>query len=377
MIPLTRPHFGPEETRAATAAIESGWVSQGAKVEAFERAVAGFCGTREAVAVSSCTAALHLSLLALQIGPGDQVVCPSMSFIATANTIRYAGATPVFADVDPRTFNLDPDSAEAALTNRTKAIMVVHQIGLPADLDRFNAIGAKHNVKILEDAAPALGSRYRNEPIGGHSEMACFSFHARKIITTGEGGMITTNNAGYARQLRLLRHHGMSVPDTVRHESKRVLTERYECLGYNYRMSDVHAAIGLEQVKKLPAILRRRCALAGRYDEALRTHPRLELPHVPAFAEPNFQSYAVRLKDDAPWTVDDLRQQLRDQGIATGRGVMLAHEEAPYRGAPVPLTLERSENASRRSFLLPLYPDLTFSDQDRVIDALVRANRHG
>ena len=206
MIPITKPYFGSEEAEAAYNAVESGWVSQGPKVAEFERAFAEYCGTAEAVAVSNCTAALHLALVVLGVGDGDEVICPSMSFVATANAIRQTGATPVFAEVDPQTYNLDPDSAQAAITPRTKAILVVHQIGLPVDIDQFLAIGKKHGIKILEDAACAIGSRYRRRPIGGHSEMACFSFHPRKIITTGEGGMITTNNAEYASRLRLLRN---------------------------------------------------------------------------------------------------------------------------------------------------------------------------
>ena len=279
LIPITIPYLGEEEERAAQAAIRSGWVTQGPKVAQFERAVADYCGTAEAVAVSSCTTALHLALLVLEVGPGDEVICPSMSFIATANSIRYTGATPVFADVDPRTYNLDPDAVEALITRRTKAILVVHQIGLPADIDRFLALAEKYGVKIVEDAACAIGSRYKGKPIGGHTEMACFSFHPRKVITTGEGGMITTNNVDYAKRLRLLRQHGMSVPDTVRHGAKRVIIEQYVCLGYNYRMTDIQAAIGIEQMKKLDWIVRRRRELASRYTEALSDHPWLRAPY--------------------------------------------------------------------------------------------------
>jgi len=372
VIPITKPFFDAAEALAAKATVESGWVTQGPKVAEFERAVAAFCGSAEAVAVCNCTAALHLSLVVSGVGPGDEVICPSMSFIATANSIRQTGATPVFADVDPRTYNLDPDAAEAAITPRTKAILVVHQIGQPAEIDRFLNIGAKHGIKILEDAACAIGSRYKGRPIGSHSELVCFSFHPRKVISTGEGGMITTNNPEYARQLRLLRQHGMSVPDTVRHAAKRVVAEEYVCQGYNYRLTDIQAAIGIEQMKKLDWIVARRRELAARYLAALESHPWIRPPYVPDFAEPNFQSYAVHLTEDAPVGRDELLQWLLDQQIATRRGIMLSHAEPAYAGYPAP-SLPHSESASARSFLLPLYPQMTSEEQDLVIAALFRA----
>ncbi len=377
MIPITKPHLGREESEAARAVVESGWVTQGPKVAQFERAVADYCGTAEAVAVSSCTAALHLALLVLEVGPGDEVICPSMSFIATANAICYTGARPVFADVDPLTYNLDPDSARAAITPRTKAVMLVHQIGLPADLDRFLALGEQYGLKILEDAACAIGSRYQGRPIGGHGEMACFSFHPRKVITTGEGGMITTDNAAYAARLRLLRQHGMTVPDTVRHGAAKVIIEEYACLGYNYRMTDVQAAIGIEQVKKLDGIVRRRRELAARYTEALRDHPWLRPPHVPQYAEPNYQSYAVQLTGDAPLGRDELMQRLLDEGIATRRGIMLSHLEPPYRDGQRGGDLKASETASEKSILLPLFPEMTEAQQQKVIERMIAAAAGG
>jgi dTDP-4-amino-4,6-dideoxygalactose transaminase len=370
LIPITKPYLGADEAEAARKAVESGWVTQGPKVAEFERMVADYCGTAHAVAVSSCTTALHLALLVLDVGPGDEVICPSMSFIATANAIRHAGATPVFAEVDPRTYNLDPDAAEAALTPRTKVIMPVHQIGLPADMDRFSALAARHGVKILEDAACAIGSRYKGRPIGGHSEMACFSFHPRKVITTGEGGMITTNNAAYAERLRLLRQHGMSVRDTERHTAQHVIMEDYLCVGYNYRLTDIQAVIGIEQMKKLPWIVARRRELARRYTEVLADHPWLRPPYIPDYAEPNFQSYAVQLTEDAPLSRNELMQRLLAAGIATRRGIMLAHREPPYRQGFPPGKLSHSEHCSEASLLLPLYPQMQDTDIETVASAL-------
>jgi dTDP-4-amino-4,6-dideoxygalactose transaminase len=373
MIPIALPFLGAEEGRAAQAAVESGWVSQGPKVAEFERLFAAACGTSHAVAVSNCTTALHLAFHALGIGPGDEVICPSMSFIATANAIRHTGATPVFADVDPRTFNLDPAATAAAITPRTKAILPVHQIGLPADMDAFVELGRKHKLHIVEDAACAIGSRYHDQPIGGHGEMACFSLHPRKVITTGEGGMITTNSPELADRLRLLRQHAMSVSDTVRHAAKQVVIEQYTEVGFNYRMTDIQAAVGIVQLGRLTEIVQRRRALAARYDRALAAHPFLSPPYVPADVLHNYQSYATTLADGAPITRDALMQLLLDRNIATRRGVMLSHLEPAYRDQSLRHPLPCSEQASNQSLLLPLYPSLSEADQDRVVAELFAA----
>ena len=370
MIPITIPYLGDEEQQAVGLVLESGWLTQGPRVAEFERVVADYCGAAHAVAVSSCTAALHLALLALDIGPGDEVICPSMSFIATANAIRYTGATPVFADVDPATYNITADTIRAVVTPRTKAILVVHQIGLPADLDPIHALADRFGLQVVEDAACAIGSRYKGRRIGSHGQMVCFSFHPRKVISTGEGGMILTPNPEHAARMRLLRQHGMSVTDAVRHDARQVIVERYVCLGYNYRMTDMQAAIGIEQMKRLDWICRRRRQLAHGYTQALDDHPWLRAPHVPAYAEPNFQSYAVQLADNAPISRDELMQQLLDQRIATRRGIMLAHRESPYAGSVQPGQLTASERASDRSVLLPLFPQMAEQQQAAVIEAL-------
>lgn len=373
-IPITRPTLGEAEAAAAREAILSGWVTQGPQVAAFEREFAEFVGARFACAVSSCTAALHLALHALGIGAGDEVITVSHSFIATANVIRYCGATPVFVDIDPRTYNLDPQRLLEAITPRTKAIVPVHQIGLPCDLAAILAIAAEHHLPVVEDAACAAGSEIRWqgnwERIGKpHGAVACFSFHPRKVITTGDGGMLTTNDPELDRQFRLLRQHGMSVPDTQRHAARQVIFEEYPLVGFNYRMTDVQGAMGRVQLQRLPDLVRRRVELAERYTAAIELVPGLVAPNVPEWARTNYQSYAVRVLPEYPLTRDELMQTLLDAGISTRRGIMNAHQEAAYAGA-ARFPLPESEQARDSVVLLPLYESLSEAEQDRVLAVL-------
>src|SRR5581483_8779000 len=273
-IPIAKPELGEEEAAAAREAILSGWVTQGPRVAAFEERFAAYVGAPHPCAVSNCTTALHLALHVLGVRPGDEVVTVSHSFIATANVVKYCGATPVFVDIDPRTYNIDPAKIEAAITPRTKAIMPVHQMGLPCDMPAVLAVAEKHGLPVVEDAACAIGSEIRVngrwDRVGRpHGTIACFSFHPRKIVTTGDGGMLTTRDPAIDAKFRLLRQHAMSVPDTVRHGSKSVIFEEYPEVGFNYRMTDIQAAVGRVQLGRLPEILARRRELAGVYAEAL------------------------------------------------------------------------------------------------------------
>lgn len=367
-IPFSRPTLRGDEGDAVARVIASGWVSQGPRVREFEMAFAERVGAAEAIAVSNCTTALQLALHVAGVGPGDEVIVPSMSFIATANAVWQCGAQPVFADVDPRTFNLDPDAAERVITERTKAIMPVHQLGLPADMDRFLALGDRHGLELVEDAACAIGATYRSRPIGSLGPLTCFSLHPRKVITTGEGGMITLQDADVAARLRRLRQHAMDVSDLARHNAKDVVIESYPERGWNYRMTDMQAALGLCQLEQLDEILAARRRLAERYTAAIEGMPFLEPPYEPGYAERTWQSYAVTLAHDSPVDRTELMRRLLLDGVPTRRGVMAIHEEPAYAGSGA--DLPQTAIASGRSLMLPLFAGLTEDQQDHVIDRL-------
>jgi dTDP-4-amino-4,6-dideoxygalactose transaminase len=373
LIPITKPYLGEEEAQAAAEAIRTGWIAQGPLVARFEEAIAARLGVAHVVATSNCTTSLHLALLCSGVGPGDEVIAPSFSFIATANAALYTGARPVFVDIDPQTYNIDPAAIEAAITPRTKAIIPVDQIGLAAELDPVLEIAERYRLRVIEDAAPALGATYHGSPIGAISPVTCFSFHPRKSITTGEGGAIATNDAELAARARVLRSHGASVSDLARHSARSVIIEAYEELGYNYRMTDIQAAIGLEQLKKLDAILARRRELAERYNVLLAEIPGVTPPYAPEDAPHTYQSYCVRLDSALTPPREVIMERMLADGVATRRGVMAIHEEPYYVERFGRVSLPATEAATRETLLLPLYMTMTEAEQDRVIDALRRA----
>ena len=384
-IPITRPLFGAEEEAALIGVLRSGWVAQGPKVAEFEEAFARYVGVRFAIATTSCTTALHLALVALGIGPGDEVIVPAFTWISTANAVEYVGATPVFADIELETFNLDPASAEAKITARTRAIMPVHLFGLSADMDPILALARRHHLKVVEDAACGLGARYRGHHVGTFGGVGCFSFHPRKSITTGEGGMITTDDAHLAQLARSLRDHGASRSDLARHAGGRAyLLAEYPHLGFNYRMTDLQAAVGCMQMARVEGILATRLRLARAYDEALAGLPWLRPPAAPTGCDHGYQAYVCLFRAEPPdlGNVEALHGQrnalmdrLEAQGIATRQGTHAAALTAYYakRYGLQPSDVPRSALAEKLSLTLPLYAQMTEEEQARVVAALRQA----
>ena len=368
MIPIAKPYLTADEAQAAYDTILTGWITQGPRVAEFEEKFAAYTGAKYAVAVSNCTTALHLAMIVAGIKQGDEVICPSMSYIATANCIRYVGATPVFAEINPANYNLDVEDAARKITSKTKAILLVHQIGMPADIDAFRQLADKHGLKLIEDAACAAGSGYKGGKIGSHSELVCFSLHPRKVISTGDGGFITTNREDYYQRMKLLRQHGMSVNDRVRHESSKLIFEDHVEVGYNYRMTDIQASVGIRQLEKLDWIVAERRKIAMRYNEAFSDIDHIQLPVEENGYFSNYQSYSIYLKDDCPVERNEIMQKMLDEGISTRRGIMTTHRETAYKTEYAGVSLPVSEKSSDRSIILPLYIPMNNDDIEKVIE---------
>jgi len=364
-IPLCRPYLSEEEELATLEVLRSGWLMEGAKVAEFEGLVANCVGTKYAVAVNSGTSALTLALLATGIFAGDEVIMPSHSFVATANSARHLGAEPSFVDIGPDDYNIDSSKIEPAINSGSRAIMAVHQIGYPADMESILSVAKKHDLLVVEDAACSLGSTYHGRQTGSFGEVACFSFHPRKLITTGEGGMIITNSEKIAQEVRSLRNHGL----TVSGDNGKL---RCREAGYNYRMTDIQAAIGIVQFRKLEEIIRLRTLLADHYNEAISKLPALRTPKQSGDSVPNYQSFVVELVDESI-SREALLGFMVENGIQCVPGIQPIHLEPAYSEKHSDRDLPETLRAAERSFFLPLYPTLTHQEQELVISSLKKA----
>ena len=371
-INVMKPWLGEEEVRALTEVIASGWVAQGPRVAQFEREFAGAMQAEHAIATSNCTTALHLALIVAGVGAGDEVIVPSFSFIATANAPTYVGARPVFVDVDPVTGNITAEGVAAMITASTRAVIVVDQGGVPVDLDAIRSVCDPLGIVVIEDAACGAGSTYRGRPVGAGAVLTAWSFHPRKLLTTGEGGMLTTSNPDWAARARRLREHAMSVSAADRQASVLAPAEEYLEIGFNYRMTDLQAAVGIVQLGRLPAIVRRRREIADGYTEALAGIPGLRPVGDPGWGTSNFQSYWVEVGEDYPLDRDALLLHLAEAGVSARRGIMSAHLQPAYAGSPARRgALPVSEHLTGSTLILPLYHQLEAADRATVIDTLL------
>lgn len=364
-IAFSRPGTGAQEARAAADVVNSGWIVGGPKLAELEASFAKTCNTDFAVGVSSWTTGAFLVLKALGIGPGDEVIVPSLTFIASVNVIKHVGATPVFIDVDEHTYNICPTKIEALITPRTKAILPIDQLGLPCEIDKIKDIAKKHGLLVIQDAACSIGSKFRDNPTGSGVQVAIFSLHARKVVTTGEGGMIVTNDAELAKKLRLLRHQGMSLSDYERHGSTPTNFEEYVEIGYNFRLTDIQAAIGVVQMAKLNDMLEQRKSIAQKYIDDFSDLKNLQLPIIPQYVSPNWQSFQLCVSINSNLTRNQFLENLHARGVACRRGVMASHLEPPYQDCQVNLPV--TEDLAHRSFQLPIFPAMTDEEVEYVI----------
>jgi perosamine synthetase len=374
--------FGDEERAAVAAPLETGWVVQGPYVSRFEGLFSAFTGAAHSVATSSCTTALHLAVVALGLKPGDEVIVPAFTWVATPNVVEYEGATPIFCDIDLATFNIDVSRIESLITPRTVGIIPVHMFGLSADMEPIMEIARRHGLWVVEDAACGFNAWYHGRHAGTFGDAGCFSFHPRKSITTGEGGMVTTNKAGLDALCRSLRDHGASRSDLARHQNAAAfLLSDYDHVGYNYRMTDIQGAMGCAQMGRAPAILAGRAARARGYDEALAGVPWLTLPRVPEGCVHGYQAYVTVFRPEAPTMANvgvlhdrrnALMASLEAKGIATRQGshapILQGFYARTYNLRP-----EQFPNATiadRLSLTLPLYPQMTDEEQAFVVAEL-------
>jgi perosamine synthetase len=372
-IQIATPSLGEEEWQALREPIESGWLTQGPKVAAFETAFAQRHQVKHAIAVTSATTGLHLALAALDIGPGDEVIVPAFTWVATANVVIYCGATPVFVDVDRVTFNIDLKDLARRVTPRTKAIIPVHLFGLCADIDAVRA-AIRPDIKIVEDAACAAGAALRGRPAGSLGDLGVFSFHPRKSITTGEGGMVTTNNGHLAEQVKRMRNHGASVSEEERHKGPRpYLLPEFEMLGFNYRMTDLQGAVGLVQLKKLDHFIDERTRMAARYRNELTPLRWLRLPQEPSGGRHAWQAFVTYVDPkEAPRSRNEIMEELQKRGISTRPGTHAVHILKYYRTrfGLRPDDFPAARDCDQYSMAIPLHNCMSEDDLTYIIDSL-------
>lgn len=366
-----KPWLGDEEARALAEVVASGSLAQGPKVREFETGFSSSQDARHGVATSNGTSALHLALVVAGIGSGDDVVVPSLSFIATANAVTYVGARPVFCDVDPATGNVTAETIRSALTLDTRAVIVVDQGGVPVDLDPIRELCDRHEITVIEDAGCAVGSQYKGRPVGTRADVAVWSFHPRKVLTTGEGGMLTTHRADWAARARTLREHSITVSMTDRVRS--LLDPPEVCLevGFDYRMTDLQAAVGIVQLRRLAQVVERRRAIASQYVSSLEGLRGLRFVADPPYGTTNFQSFWVEVLPGFPVSREGLLSRLADAGISAKRGVMAAHRQPAYRWCDTGNAgLQHTERLTDRTLILPVFHELDNVSMNRVVNTI-------
>jgi perosamine synthetase len=383
-IPIAKTEFQEEDLENILRPLESGWVVQGPYVKEFENKWCKFTGAENSVAVTSCTTGLHLVLSALGVKSGDEIIVPSFTWVATANAVEYLGAKPVFCDISLTTFNIEIKNIKKLLTDKTKAIIPVHLFGLPVNMDEINDIAMKYNLFVLEDAACGFGAKYNNIHVGNFGKAGCFSFHPRKAITTGEGGMITTNDSELTEKLRSMRDHGAAISDLQRHmQNKPYLLPEFPYLGYNYRMTDIQGAIGSTQMDRAEAIHNRRNEIACRYINELKNIEWLNLPFTNEKYIHGFQAFVCLFQNKkiTPENIDAVSNKrnkfmdyLFDKGISTRPGTHAVHNLKYYREKYKinPLDYPNSLIADKCSIAFPIYPSLKMEELDYIIDCVIK-----
>ncbi|WP_424963016.1 DegT/DnrJ/EryC1/StrS family aminotransferase [Ekhidna sp.] len=371
-IPISLPVTGEEEWQATKESIMTGWLTSGPKVREFEQLFAERHQVKHAIAVTSATTALHLSVVALGVGPGDEVIVPAFTWVSTANVVLYQGAKVVFVDIDPKTFNLDPSKLKEKITSKTKAIIPVHLFGLCANMDAIKEVAG--DIPLIEDGACAAGSAFKGVPAGGLGTLGCFSFHPRKSVTTGEGGMLTTNDDKLAEKIGMFRNHGASISEEQRHHGpKPYILPDFNLLGYNYRMTDLQGSVGIVQIKKLDKFIDERDKWAAYYKEALKEIAWLSLPDYGSDYKHGWQSFVTMVDEEkAPYSRNEIMEKLQEKGISTRPGTHAVHMLTYYKEkyGIRPDDFQGAKKANDHSMAIPLHNRMVEEDYHYIVDAL-------